>query len=1046
MPMDITTLGIAVDSRQVKQADKDLNQLGQTAGKTEKQTKGLTTAAADLSTALKAVAGALAIREVIQMADSYKLMEGRLRLVTTSAQNLATVQKELFSIAQESRVSLEATVDLYSRLARSTKTLGVGQKELLAVTETISKSFIISGSGAQQTSAAVMQLGQAFASGVLRGDEFNSVMENSPRLAEAIAKSMGVTIGQLRKMAEEGKLTSEKVYNAIKSQGDAIDAEFTKMPKTVGQAMTQIENSLVDLVGSADKAVNGTGGLTQIMGYFSEAISDNKREIIEFGGDFLKAMQMMGAGVVGVASGALGVIDGLAGGLMKALQTSLNTLILFINGSLSAAETATNRVRGLFGGDQVQLGRISAFTFGDEMLTQSAKRFSESANAFKTMGVLAKEIAMDTVVLANGAGKLETATGGAAQNMTKLTKEQEKAIEQQRQFDHDIAQGRLTAISERTLKAQEAIEQEAEAQRKFDHDIQQGRLSAISERTVAAQEAMDKEAEATKQKWDDIFSNVSKSMDAQFFDAMTGKFKSFGDWFKDFWSSITNSLLSGLSRTLADVVMGGARGGIQNVFSSFGGLGAVFGTPAALQGAVQDAAGFTTTTGGTVFDAAGKITKEGSDVSSVLNAMSTAKTLYGAFTGGLSSIGVSIAKGFGTLAQGLNAAGFTSAGAGVSNFGLGAGSIFTGGEFAGMNAMGAGQILGGAGVGALGGYALGSLGDRLFGASTRAGQYGAIGGGLGGAIGTVVLPGVGTAVGAAIGSALGSVIGGMFGKTKQTGAGIFAPEAVSAMGGDLLSYTSFKKKSWFSSKSWTNYKPLSDKERQQINSIFTTYDYLLGQLGDMDKVIVGAGKYSGSSFFEAIDKAFIRAFVDNPALTDTFYTAWTELAKKMGTSAQEAFSQTISGYINYQRGFEVFGLERMGNSLEALRKQAGWAQGDFDALANLMGATGVTVDNFSTKYEQAIKANFTPETIQQWQSLGDALKSATSANDRYTEALKQGETQNIQMRDAFLSQTADYTALFAGVSRSSEESKKVFIDMLDYLRRIYTNQQFGVTV
>ena len=345
MPMDITTLGIAVDSRQVKQADKDLNQLGQTAGKTEKQTKGLTTAAADLSTALKAVAGALAIREVIQMADTYKLMEWRLRLVTTSTQNLVSVQKELFSIAQESRVSLESTVDLYSRLARSTRTLGVGQKDLLAVTESINKSFIISGASAESANAAIIQLGQAFASGTLRGDELNSVMEQSPRLAEAIAAGMGKTVGQLRALGAEGKITAEAVFNALKSQGSAIESEFNKMPKTVGQALVQIENSLVDLVGSADKAVNGTGGLAEIMTYFSESISNNKREIIEFGGDFLKAMQMMGAGVVGVASGALGVIDGLAGGLMKVLQNSLNALIAFINASLSAAETATNRGR-----------------------------------------------------------------------------------------------------------------------------------------------------------------------------------------------------------------------------------------------------------------------------------------------------------------------------------------------------------------------------------------------------------------------------------------------------------------------------------------------------------------------------------------------------------------------------------------------------------------------------------------------------------------------------------------------------------------------------
>lgn len=499
--------------------------------------------------------------------------------------------------------------------------------------------------------------------------------------------------------------------------------------------------------------------------------------------------------------------------------------------------------------------------------------------------------------------------------------------------------------------------------------------------------------------WADLFINIDKAMEDQFFNAMTGKFESFGSWLKDFWSSITQSMTRGLSKSLADTIMGtgnNSNGGIVNWFKSFGGFSSVLGataTPAALIGATTDGAGFTTTAGGTVFDVAGQITKQGSDlaaVSDALNIASTANTAYSVLTGGLASIGTNIATGFGYLAEGLNYAGFTSAGAGVSNFGLGAGSVFTGGEFAGASAMGAGQLLGGAAAGALGGYALGSLGDSLFGADTRAGSYGAIGGGIGGAVGTFILPGVGTAIGAGIGATLGSLIGGMFGKTKQTGSGYMALSNITSDGGldSVLSYMDFRKKSWFSSSSWTNYYGLTEKDRKAISGIFQTYDYLLEQLGDVDSISVAAGRYSGTTFFNAIDKSFIRAFIDNPTLTDTFYTAWTEYAKEIGKAVQETFATMASGYVDYTRSYKTWMLESSGNTLESMRLQSEWAQGDLNAYSNLIGVSGVTAENYLDMYSQAIKTTFTPETITNWQKLGDALKKSTELTKSYTDALK----------------------------------------------------------
>lgn len=493
--------------------------------------------------------------------------------------------------------------------------------------------------------------------------------------------------------------------------------------------------------------------------------------------------------------------------------------------------------------------------------------------------------------------------------------------------------------------------------------------------------------------WVDLLGNINKAMDDQFFNAMTGKFESFGSWLKDFWGAMTNSLARGLSKSLADAMIDTGAGGIQNIFKTFGGLGSVFGsaaTPAALLGASTDSSGFTTTAGGTVFDSAGQITLGGSDATEVLSALSNAKSLYSLATDGITGMLYAPSAFMGNLAGMAYGAGFT----GTGSFLAGGANILAGGGVSGLSGAAYAGGLATAGIaGGLGGYAMGSIGDKLLGADTRAGTYGAIGGSIGAIAGSII-PGLGTLVGGAIGSALGSLIGGAFGKTKQTGSGIQAWGDISTQSGagSVQSYADFKKKSWFKSSSWTNYYGLTEKERKGIEGVFQTYDYLLGQLGDLDTIVVSAGRYSGTSFYNAIDKSFIRAFIDNPELTDTFYTAWTEYALEIGKAVQETFATMVSGYVDYTRNYKTWMLESSGNTLESLRLKAEWAQGDLNAYSNLIGVSGVTVENYLDMYSQAIKTTFTPEAINNWQKLGDALKNSTELTKSYTDALKEQTT------------------------------------------------------
>jgi len=339
MAMDITTLGISVDSRQVKQADKNLDNLSRTSSKAERSTKSLSTAFGALKTVIGAYLTLSTAKSIANTADSFSLMEGRIRLVTYSTGELLTVQKELLDISNEARIGLDSTVDLYSRLSRSTKSLGVSQREVLDVTEAINKSFIISGSSAESANAAIIQLGQGLASGTLRGDELNSVLEQSPRLAEAIATGMGVTIGKLRSLGAEGKITAEKVFNAIKTQGGAIEAEFAKMPLTIGQSLIQVENAWITLIGAFDKETGASSTVAKAFSYISALVTENKDDIIEYAKDVGRVFQLMGTGIIGVGNSVqIGMLEAVnfVGKSVNAIGDGWDTMTVTMKNAFKA--------------------------------------------------------------------------------------------------------------------------------------------------------------------------------------------------------------------------------------------------------------------------------------------------------------------------------------------------------------------------------------------------------------------------------------------------------------------------------------------------------------------------------------------------------------------------------------------------------------------------------------------------------------------------------------------------------------------------------------
>jgi len=233
-----------------------------------------------MKTIIGSLVGAVGLVEIIKIADNWSLVSSRLKLVTSGTEELARAEGKLFEIAQSTRQSYEQTGDLYSRVARSTKELNLSQDQLLGITDTINKSLIISGSSTQAAEAAIIQLGQGFASGALRGQELNSVLEQAPRLAEAIAQSMGVAVGSLKDIAATGGITSKVLVDALSKTSDSgqkISAEFSQMNTTVGQSVVQIKNAFAKLVGEFDNM----SGSTKLIASGFTLISEHMRDIAD---------------------------------------------------------------------------------------------------------------------------------------------------------------------------------------------------------------------------------------------------------------------------------------------------------------------------------------------------------------------------------------------------------------------------------------------------------------------------------------------------------------------------------------------------------------------------------------------------------------------------------------------------------------------------------------------------------------------------------------------------------------------------------------------
>ncbi|WP_445346248.1 tape measure protein [Acinetobacter bohemicus] len=214
--------------------------------------------------------GLVTIGAAINKMDTYTGLQNRLKLVTDSQGELNTAMNDTFAIAQKTASSWDSTAMVYQRFADSADRLGISMKQTASLTETVSKAISVSGGSAASAEAALMQFGQALASGVLRGEEFNSIAEQAPGLLKAIAFGLDTNIGSLRAMAGEGKITGDVLVDALGKAKPYIDDLFNKTDFTISQSFTQLSNEVTKFVGEAGKGSGAAAGLSAAIGGLSD--------------------------------------------------------------------------------------------------------------------------------------------------------------------------------------------------------------------------------------------------------------------------------------------------------------------------------------------------------------------------------------------------------------------------------------------------------------------------------------------------------------------------------------------------------------------------------------------------------------------------------------------------------------------------------------------------------------------------------------------------------------------------------------------------------
>lgn len=214
-------------------------------------------------------------KDALITADNFNVLQERIKNATKGTGDYAAVSQQLFEIAKSTGSELQASVEVFQRLALGAKDLGVSNDDILKVVQSVQELGVVSGASTEAMKAGLMQFGQSMSGGIVRAEEFNSIMENIPALGEEIASGFGVSAGQLRKMVLEGRVLSKDVLEIMVEHADQIHADFKEMPNSMQRSFNSLNTSISRLVGNLDRALAVTQSIANVANGLADIIDRN---------------------------------------------------------------------------------------------------------------------------------------------------------------------------------------------------------------------------------------------------------------------------------------------------------------------------------------------------------------------------------------------------------------------------------------------------------------------------------------------------------------------------------------------------------------------------------------------------------------------------------------------------------------------------------------------------------------------------------------------------------------------------------------------------
>lgn len=302
--VDMDTSRLLAARREVDAALNGLNgsmgRLEASVNRTERSIGSMERTMSSLSGVAKGLLAALSVQQVASYADAWTELNNKVANSVRTGETQAEVMQRIFDVSQATQSSLNGTATLYARLERGTRTYNTSAEDLTRLTTIINQGFAVSGATAQEAENAIIQLSQGIASGVLRGEEFNSVSEQGSRLMVALADSMGVSIGQLRAMAAQGQLTTDVVVKGLLSQGDAIGKEFANTTVSIAKGLQVAGNNVTKFFGANSTVKSFAAG-------FRDSVITISENLEALGTALIGAAAIMGgrfAGALAMATAA----------------------------------------------------------------------------------------------------------------------------------------------------------------------------------------------------------------------------------------------------------------------------------------------------------------------------------------------------------------------------------------------------------------------------------------------------------------------------------------------------------------------------------------------------------------------------------------------------------------------------------------------------------------------------------------------------------------------------------------------------------------------